>query len=498
MPSVPQFGCATCVRPAWLILSIALGASSSFSQTNSVQVPSTCACPDGREFSTGSSLFGKKSARVVITGFTRDLVKATQQQGLPSCKDLIVAGQIVHLDVLNGHPFLRRETRKRGTIEDICQTKIQFTESKKSYDFFKDDGSAVTLSDMDAAQAPSENQAANADSSVAEDSRDRGDDDLTGRDLIGMLPSQQQPDDPGSSSFDNDDLKEGAFFIVRRQLKAVPAIDDANTGNPASANPSREFTVWSGSLGQIEKRAGFRGEPLWLVEVLPHSAPLPFSSYLRSLPSAFRKHPPAQKKFILNSSDIVEINHFFDKYSLEWTRFGDDSDDARKRELAGTTVLPEIYNAPQLTLDENLQNAIKSGIGNEIQGAAMRLIFNLKDPQRLAAGGMLVLDDENQSSPAAPHFFHKQCFVGGYQSVKRSGSPTFRVTDADLAIFQPGKSPQIPEDYYAIDLRLQLKSDSGGAIPVVCRFPSAAIDGSLLDNTERILSSAFVIAPAIR
>jgi hypothetical protein len=434
----------------------------------------------------------------VITGFTRDLVRATQRQGLPACKDLMVVGQTVRLDVLNGHPFLKRETRKRGTIEEICQTKIQFTESKKSYDFFKDDGSAVTLSDMDATQAPPENEAANADSGLAESSSDGGGEDLTGKDLIRMLPAQQEADDPSSSSFDNEDLKEGAFFIVRRQLKAAPAIDDPNNSKIGPPNTPRESTVWAGTLGQIEKSAGFRGEPLWLVEILPHSAPLPFSSYLRSLPSAFRKHPPTPKKFILTSSDIVEINHFFDKYSLEWTRFGEESDDARKRELAGTTVLPELYSAPQLTLDENLENARKSGIENQIHGAAMRLIFSLKNPERVAAEGTLVLDDENRSAVTAPHFFHKQCFVGEYQPPKRPGPPAFRVTDAELAIFQPRKSPQIPEDYYAVDLRLQLKSDSGGSIAVVCRFPSAAIDESLLETTQRILSNAFVIAPVMR
>jgi hypothetical protein len=411
----------------------------------------------------------------------------------------MVVGQIVRLEVLNGHPFLRRETRKRGTIEDICHTKIQFAESKKSYDFFKDDGSAVTLSDTDVSRTLPESEAGSPDSGIAENSGDRGSEDLTGKDLIRMLPSKPQPDDPGSSSFEAEDLKEGAFFIVRRQLKAAPALDDPNgTKIDAPPNALRELTVWAGSLGRIEKRAGFRGEPLWFVEVLPHSAPLPFLSYLRSLPTAFRKHELPQKKFILASSDIVEINHFLDKYSLEWTRFGNESDDARKREFAGTTVLPAIYSAPQLALDNNLENARKTGAENEIHGAAMHLIFSLKDPKRVAGRGMLVLDDEIRSSVAAPHFFHKQCFVGEYQVAKTSVFPVFRVVDADLAIFQPRDSRGLPEDYYAVDLRLQLKSDSGGSMPIVCRFPSAAIDGALLESAERILSSVFVIAPATR
>jgi len=424
---------------------------------------------------------------------------------LPPCKDLAVVGQTIQLEALAGHPFLRRENRKRGTIADICHTKIQFAEPKKSYDFFKDDGSAVTLSDIDAAQVTPDpaqvaaDKEAAADGSVPEDSGDRRKDDLTGKDLIGMMPAEQQADDPGSTGFDVDDLKEGAYFIVRRQIKAAPAVDDAIGANVGLApNPQREVTVWAGSLGRIEKQAGFRDGPQWLVEVLPHSAPLPFSSYLRSLPSTFGKRRPPQKKFVLASDDIVEINHFLDKYSLEWTRFGDDSEDARKRESAGTTALPDIYSARQPALDENIEKAKEAGVENDIRKAAMRLMFSLKDFQPAAAAGVLVLDDDNGPGMAAPHYFHKQCFVAGYASPKAAGSPVFRVTDAHLAIFQPEDSPQVPKDYYAVDVRLQLKSDGGRSMPIVCRFPSAPIEETLLDNAERILSSVFSIAPSPR
>jgi hypothetical protein len=271
-----------------------------------------------------------------------------------------------------------------------------------------------------------------------------------------------------------------------------------NANRNVPPNVQRELTVWAGSLGRIEKHAGFRDEPLWVVEILPHSAPLPFSGYLQLLPSALHKHQLSRNKFVLPSSDIVEINHFLDKYSLEWTHFGDESDDARKREFAGTTVLPEIYSAPQPALDDNLENARKARTETEIHGAAMGLIFSLKDPKPVTGQGILVLDEENRSGITAPHFFHRQCFVGKYGVARTSGDPVFRVTDADLAIFQPRHSRQVPEDYYAVDLRLQLKSDSGGSIPIVCRFPSTAIDGTLLDSAERILSSLFVIAPDTR
>jgi len=482
-----------------LLFILLAGASKLAGQTDSEQAHPNCSCPDGRQFSIGSSLFGKNSARIIITGFHRDLVKP----GQPPCKDLTVVGQAVRLEVLTGHPFLRREDRKRGTIADICQTKIQFAQPSKSYDFFKDDGTAVTLSDIEAAQTVPEN-GTGAKPDTPEAMGDQRRDDLTGKDLIRMLPEQEPAEDPGSAGFDVDDLKEGAYFIVRRQIKAEPAVDDlAGSSVGPAANSQRELTIWAGSLGRIEKRAGFRDGPLWLVEVLPHSAPLPFSAYLRALPSTFRKHQPAQKKFVLASDDIVEINHFFDKYSLEWTRFGDESDDARKREFAGTTVLPGIYSEPRPTLDETLQNAKEAALDKDLRQAAMRLTFTLKDPQPAATAGpgVLVLDDEDEPGTATPHYFHKQCFVGEYQGPKAPGSPgspVFRVTDADVAIFQPERSPQVPNDYFAVDVRLQLRSDGGRSMPVVCRFPSAAIEESLLDSSKQILSKIFSVVPSSR
>jgi hypothetical protein len=495
---MPQFGCAASIRAALSLLLVVGGASNASGQTNPEQTPPACSCSDGRQFSTGSSLFGKNSARVVITGFHRDLAEPAQPPRLPPCKDLTVVGQGLRLEVLAGHPFLRRENRKTGTIADICHTKIQFAEPKKSYDFFKDDGTAVTLSDIDAGQVLPEKDAS-ADGGAPDDVGARRKDNLTGKDLIRMIPSREQTDDPGSFGFDADDLKEGAYFIVRRQVKAAPAVDDAVGASIAlPPNPQRELTVWAGSLGRIEKRAGFRDGPLWLVEVLPHSAPLPFSSYLRSFPSIFAKHRLPQKKFVLASADIIEINHFLDKYSLEWTRFGEDSEDARRRESAGTTVLPDLYSPPQRALDENLDKARKAGVENDIRKAAMRLMFSLKDPGRAAAAGVLVLDDENGPGIAAPHYFHQQCFVGEYPGPKAAGSPVFRVADADLAIFQPEDSPQVPKDYYAVDVRLQLKSEGGRSMPVVCRFPSPAIEETLLDSSERILSSVFSITASVR
>jgi len=73
-------------------------------------------------------------------------------------------------------------------------------------------------------------------------------------------------------------------------------------------------------------------------------------------------------------------------------------------------------------------------------------------------------------------------------------SSLLRISDVDIRVFQPRDSPQVPDDYYAIDLKLQLRSDSGKTnVPVVCRFPFAPIDMNLLVEAERILSSEFAI-----
>jgi hypothetical protein len=220
---------------------------------------------------------------------------------------------------------------------------------------------------------------------------------------------------------------------------------------------------------------------------------------MRTLPTAFRKHQPIQKKFVLASSDIIEINHFLDKYSLEWTRFGNESREARRREFAGTTRLPEIYSTGQVSLDDNLEKARKAGIEDAVHGAALRLMLSFKDQKQARGRGLWVLDEENRQGTAMPHYFHNQCFVGADEATPPtrapagSASPTFRVTDADLAIFQPRDSAQVPKDYYAVDLRLRLRTDSGESMPIVCRFPSTAIDVTLLEGAKHILSSAFSI-----
>jgi hypothetical protein len=465
--------------------------------------PRACSCADGRQFSVGASLFGKNSSRVVVTGFRTDPTQSVGPAQLPPCSDLTVVGQVIGLKTANDRPFLQRENLKRGTIPDICRTKIQFSELKKAYDFFADDGSAVTLSDVDTGQPPG---SPDGDASIGDDQVNDLSPDLTGKDLIQLIGRQPRGDDPSASSFDAEDLKEGAYCIVRRQLKAPPVVDQLNNEVAhagAVSSQSDPVTVWAGTLGRIEKRTGYRAEPFWVVELLPHSAPLSFSRSLGSLVQVLHRKHSSARKVALSSDDIVEVNHFFDQYGVEWTRFGVATDDAQARESAGTTVLPSIYGPPGLTLDQNLRNAQKARVFEAVQAAALQLELLPKAQMNSKRGEPLVLEEGTGFEPQrlkTPHLLRKQCLfetfqmgVPDYPSGTKASS-LLRIGDVDIRVFQPRDSPQVPDDYYAIDLKLQLRSVSGNTnIPVVCRFPFAPIDMNLLVEAQHILSSEFAI-----
>src|SRR5260370_25835648 len=109
-----------------------------------------CGCVDGRRFPIGASMFAKNSARVVITGFRPDLPASTPGGKPVPCTDLVVLGQAVQLArAQDGRPFLKRQSLKRGIIHGICDTKIQFGQAEKTYDFLDDHGSAIPLTEKD-------------------------------------------------------------------------------------------------------------------------------------------------------------------------------------------------------------------------------------------------------------------------------------------------------------------------------------------------------------
>jgi hypothetical protein len=466
-----------------------------------------CVCADGRQFALGASLFGKNSSRVVITGFSPELPASGDAGQLPQCMDLIVVGQVVGLAAAeDARPFLRRENRKQGTLVNVCDTRIRFVKAKKSYDFFADDGGVLTLSDEDkVSPSVSEERNDGADSAEAGASETGLNQDLTGRDLLRLTPAAQARDDPAASPFNEDDLKDGAYFIVRKRVKVQPASDDdQGQGITRAQNgPQNEVNVPAGTLGRIEKGGGFRSEPLWIADIYPDSVPLPFWRSLLSGPKGFERRAVPPRKVILPSSEIVEINHFFDQYGVEWTRFGEDVDENDKRQKGGTTRLPEIYSPAELPIDENISIAQKAGMFDAIRRAAVGLSFSWKQPNPPVGPGALVLEERDHDRPereALPDLSRRQCFIDSgtfpFALAGRSSDsrPALFVNDTDVRVFQPKDSAQESQYYYAIDLELKLGSRSGGSNGViVCRFPSAAIDLSLLGMAERILVSRFDI-----
>jgi hypothetical protein len=420
----------------------------------------------------------------------------------------LVLGQVVDLARSeDGRPFLKRRNLKRGIIHNICETRIHFVKANKTYDFFADDGSALTLREDEPSSLP---VAENEPSQIAVDEVEL---DLTGRDLLELSRRRvlrgSSPERPEDATFDSTDLKEGAYFICRRRSKAALV---GNSGlqrvnaSPVTARASKQdIIVPAGTLGRIEKSAGFRSEPLWLVEILPDSAPLPFLRSLFSFPRSLGwLHEPANPvQVILAASDVIEINDFLDRSRTEWTRLAGASE-ARTTLEQDTVRLPMLYTRPVLPLDENLTTAERRGVFAAVQKATRGLCLVFRNPKAAAQHRTLLLEEAAPRSVdgnAVADVWRRQCFVGMDRlgdSLDRSGenarTPALFVTGADIKVFRPKDRSQVPADYYAIDLELQLRPNfSPTQLPAVCRFPLVSIDLTLIDMAEEILSTAFEV-----
>jgi hypothetical protein len=470
--------------------------------------PRTCGCADGRNFAIGASVFGKNSARVVITGFDPDLPANIPGSKPALCTDLLVLGQVIELArTEDGRPFLERRSLKRGIIHNICGTKIHFVQPKKTYDFFADGGSALILREeqLDALPVTKDGP-----SQIPADEVDL-DENLTGRDLLELtrrkLPRGSSPDHPENATFDSTDLKEGAYFVCRRRSRT------ALVGNgglqrvgvpPTSPARKQDISIPAGTLGTIKKSAGFRSEPLWLAEIIPDSAPRPFLRSLIFFPRSLggEREPAYPLDVILASGDVIEINEFLDRSRTEWTRLGEATETSTGASQ-GTARLPALYGRPVVPLAENLTMAERSGVLAAVQKATLGLRLVFRNPNTFARHGTLLLDGATPRSVdgnATADLWRRQCFLG----IDRLGDPlgtkesaigpVFFVTSADIKVFRPKDTSQVPSDYYAIDLELQLRLNSSPKqIPLVCRFPLVSIDLTLIDMAQGILSTAFEI-----
>jgi hypothetical protein len=273
------------------------------------------------------------------------------------------------------------------------------------------------------------------------------------------------------------------------------------TASPAtSPRGKQEINILAGTLGRIEKSAGFRGEPLWVAEVLPDSAPIPFLRSLISFPRGFEgpREPAAPREVILAASDVVEINQFLDRAGAEWTRLGETSE-ANSVTERGTMNLPILYTRPVLPLEENLTTAERTRTLAAVQEVTRGLRLVFRNPKTITLRRTLVFDERAPDGDAMPDLLRRQCFLGmdrllGSQNraTEDSTKPAMFVTSADIRLFQPTDWSQVPPSYYAIDLELQLQPNfSLKQVPLVCRFPLVSIDLALVDMAQDILSAGF-------
>jgi hypothetical protein len=256
------------------------------------------------------------------------------------------------------------------------------------------------------------------------------------------------------------------------------------------------ISVPAGTLGKIDKRGGYRSEPLWIAEILPDSAPRPFWRSLFPRPADFGepREPALPRKVILASSEIVEINHFFDLSGTEWTHLQELSNRTGEEEQKGAARLTEIYSQPELPLAENIAIGQRSRILEQMQRATIGLRLAFKNPEDAARPGTLVVDEDTfdgSRGEPAPHLFRRQCFLG---LDRLENSQELVVSGVDVKVFLPTDRFQAWPGYYAIDLQFLLRPNFGlKQAPLVCRFPWGRIDLVLLDMAERILSSRFEI-----
>jgi hypothetical protein len=480
-----------------------------------------CGCVDGRRFPIGASMFAKNSARVVITGFRPDLPASTPGGKPVPCTDLVVLGQAVQLArAQDGRPFLKRQSLKRGIIRSVCDTKIQFGQAEKTYDFLADDGSAITLTEKDLGLTSipenffgAGSSAPNEASQVGADEEVELDENLTGRDLLQLTRTKAlrglSPDHPEDVPFDAEDLKEGAYFVCRRRSRAALVgnnrVQRVSASHTSVLTGKQEISILAGTLGRIEESAGFRSEPLWIVEILPDSVPLPFLRSLISFPRGLGgpRESALPREVILASSDIVEINHFLDRSGVEWTRLGEMSE-ANGVAQRGTILLSMLYARPVVPLDENLTTAERGGVLAAVQEVTRGLRLVFRDSQTIAQRRTLVFEErapDDAHGDTVPDLLRRQCFLGmdrlGSSEERATGDwtrPALLVTGADVRVFRPKDWPQVPPSYYAIDLKFLLRPNfSLKEVPLVCRFPLASIDLALVDMAQDILSTRFEI-----
>jgi hypothetical protein len=450
---------------------------------SSPAVAQACSCSDGRTFATGAAIFGRASTRVVVTGMETADADATTN-GIPLCRNLrVIAQTIKRRDGADGHAYLWRETARRGTIRDICDSTIQFVERLDTYDPFKNDlPAAIDEDSLEPPPLPIDDKRADAGPPVAEDAGG----DLVGKDLRRLIPSIPERDaepeepEPDDDPFDNRALKEGAYIVTKVRLRVQRASEDNAPVRPGI------YTLPPQTLGVLLKRTHSRSAPFWIAEVWPDSRPQTFWQRL-----FFAHTRAARLRVSLPQEYLVEINTFLDGAGREATRFAE-----QRRQLPpDAPPFHLLYVAPRLPLAANLALAREHNAIDRIADALTHIAIRPTAADLPTRRQPIVLDPDAQRPPAeaAPDYLRPQCFLTGDRAVW-TADPTrapLMVRSSDVRILQPRDTAKVPRDYYAIDIELQLDQPADPAASIVCRFPWATIDLALVDMTKRLLSSWF-------
>jgi hypothetical protein len=164
-----------------------------------------------------------------------------------------------------------------------------------------------------------------------------------------------------------------------------------------------------------------------------------------------------------------------------------------------TTHLPMLYTRPVILLDENLIMAQRGGVLTAVQMATRGLSLVFRNADIVAHHGTLLVDEgtlRTADGNTVGDLWRRQCFLGMGDGLGRSSETSARaalfVSGADIKVFRPKLRSQVPPEYYAIDLELQLRANFNPTpLTLVCRFPMAPIDLTLIDMAREILSSTF-------
>jgi hypothetical protein len=200
---------------------------------------------------------------------------------------------------------------------------------------------------------------------------------------------------------------------------------------------------------------------------------------------------------MLAASNLIEVNEYLDRSRTEWTRLGEASETSTIEQ--STTHLPMLYARPVFPLDENLSMAERGGVFTAVQKVTRGLSLVFRNPNIVAHHGILLVDEgmlRSVDGNAGADLWRRQCFLRMGDSLNRSSEnasrPALFVSGADIKVFRPKHTSQVPPDYYAIDLELQLRANfSPTQLTLVCRFPLVPIDLTLIDMAQEILSRAF-------